>query len=135
MEPWKRQVQQFGVATGIILFIYLFFTHIDFGYQFHWAVLWEVNPTYGEVFGSWLIRGLFLTLEITVISTFVSLVLGTFFGIARLSTFKPLYWFATVYVEFFRNTPLLVQLFFWYFAFPWDCRMPRASFYMTTITN
>ena len=118
MEPWKRQVQQFGVVAGIALVIYLFFTHIDFGYQFHWAVLWEMNPTYEEVFGFWLIRGLLLTLEITLISTAVSLVLGTFFGIARLSTFKPLNWFATVYVEFFRNTPLLVQLFFWYFAFP-----------------
>ena len=117
-ESWKRPVQQFAVVAGIALVIYLFFTHIDFGYQFHWAVLWEVNPTYEEVFGVWLIRGLLLTIEITLISTVVSLLLGTFFGIARLSDFKPLYWFATVYVEFFRNTPLLVQLFFWYFAFP-----------------
>lgn len=118
IESWKRPVQQFGVVAGLALVIYLFFTHIDFGYQFHWAVLWEVNPTYEEVFGTWLIRGLLLTIEITLISTVVSLLLGTFFGIARLSDFKPLYWFATVYVEFFRNTPLLVQLFFWYFAFP-----------------
>ncbi len=118
MESWRRQVQQFGVVAGIALVIYLFFTHIDFGYQFHWAVLWEVNSTYKEVFGVWLIRGLLLTIEITLISTAVSLTLGTFFGIARLSTFRPLYWFATIYVEFFRNTPLLVQLFFWYFAFP-----------------
>jgi len=118
IESWKRPVQQFSVVAGLALVIYLFFTHIDFGYQFHWAVLWEVNPTYEEIFGVWLIRGLLLTIEITLISTVVSLLLGTFFGIARLSDFKPLYWFATVYVEFFRNTPLLVQLFFWYFAFP-----------------
>jgi len=118
IESWKRPVQQFAVVAGIALVIYLFFTNIDIGYQFHWAVLWELNPTYEEVFGVWLIRGLLLTIEITLISTAVSLALGTFFGIARLSTFKPLYWFATAYVEFFRNTPLLVQLFFWYFAFP-----------------
>ena len=118
IESWKRPVQQFAVVAGIALVIYLFFTNIDIGYQFHWAVLWELNPTYEEVFGVWLIRGLLLTIEITLISTAVSLTLGTFFGIARLSTFKPLYWFATAYVEFFRNTPLLVQLFFWYFAFP-----------------
>jgi len=118
IESWKRPVQQFGVVAGIALVIYLFFTHIDFGYQFHWAVLWELNPTYKEVFGLWLIRGLLLTIEISLISTVVSLLLGTFFGIARLSDFRPLYWFATAYVEFFRNTPLLVQLFFWYFAFP-----------------
>jgi polar amino acid transport system permease protein len=118
VESWKRPVQQFGVVAGLALIIYLFFTHIDFGYQFHWAVLWEMNPTYKEVFGVWLIRGLLLTIEISLISTVVSLLLGTFFGIARLSDFRPLYWFATAYVEFFRNTPLLVQLFFWYFAFP-----------------
>ncbi len=117
-ESWKRPAQQFGVVAGLALVIYLFFAHVDFGYQFHWAVLWELNPTYEEVFGIWLLRGLLLTIEITLISTVVSLLLGTFFGIARLSSFKPLYWFATVYVEFFRNTPLLVQLFFWYFAFP-----------------
>ena len=118
MDPWKRQVQQFAIVAGIALAIYLFFTHVDFGYDFHWAVLWEMNPTYQEVFGLWLLRGLLLTVEISLISTVISLLLGTFFGIARLSNFKPLYWFATAYVEFFRNTPLLVQLFFWYFAFP-----------------
>jgi len=118
MEPWKRQVQQFMIVAGIALAIYLFFTHLDFGYEFHWSVLWEMNPTYQEVFGVWLLRGLLITVEISLISTVISLLLGTFFGIARLSNFKPLYWFATVYVEFFRNTPLLVQLFFWYFAFP-----------------
>jgi len=118
MEPWKRQVQQFMIVAGIALAIYLFFAHIDFGYEFHWSVLWEMNPTYQEVFGVWLLRGLLITVEISLISTVISLLLGTFFGIARLSNFKPLYWFATVYVEFFRNTPLLVQLFFWYFAFP-----------------
>jgi len=118
MEPWKRQVQQFAIVAGMVLAIYLFFAHVDFGYDFQWAVLWEMNPTYQEVFGVWLLRGLLITIGISLISTVISLVLGTFFGIARLSSFKPLYWFATAYVEFFRNTPLLVQLFFWYFAFP-----------------
>ncbi len=118
MESWKHQVQQFAIVAGMVLAIYLFFAHVDFGYDFQWAVLWEMNPTYQEVFGVWLLRGLLITIEISLISTVISLVLGTFFGIARLSSFKPLYWFATAYVEFFRNTPLLVQLFFWYFAFP-----------------
>jgi len=107
-----------AVVAAIAIAIILFFTKVDFGYDFHWAVLWEMNPTYEEVFGIWLLRGLILTIEITLISTVVSLILGTLFGIARLSPFKPLYYFSTAFVEFFRNTPLLVQLFFWYFAFP-----------------
>jgi polar amino acid transport system permease protein len=118
MNSWKYLLQQMAVVAAIVVAIVLFFTHVDFGYDFHWAVIWEMNPTYEEVFGIWLLRGLILTLEITLISTIVSLILGTLFGIARLSQFKPLYYFSTAYVEFFRNTPLLVQLFFWYFAFP-----------------
>ncbi|RLB98282.1 MAG: amino acid ABC transporter permease [Deltaproteobacteria bacterium] len=118
METWKKTLQQIGVVAGLALIILGAFTRMDFGYDFHWAVLWEVNPTYKEVFGYWLLRGLVVTVQISLISAAVALVLGTLLGIARLSTFKPLRGFATAYVEFFRNTPLLVQLFFWYFAFP-----------------
>jgi polar amino acid transport system permease protein len=81
-------------------------------------VLYTVNQTYGEHFGFKLLDGLLLTLQITLLSSVAALLLGTFFGLGRLSHFKPLYWTSTAYVEFFRNTPLLVQLFFWYFAFP-----------------
>ncbi len=114
----SRLAQQFAVAAGIAFVIFLIFKHADFGYDFHWAVLYEVNPTYKEVFGVWLLKGLVLTIEISLISTFIALILGTITGIARLSRFKPAYYLSTAYVEFFRNTPLLVQLFFWYFAFP-----------------
>ncbi|MBN2284212.1 MAG: amino acid ABC transporter permease [Deltaproteobacteria bacterium] len=118
MNSWKQRLQQLSVVAGLAVLILIIFTQIDFGYDFHWAVLYEENPTYHEVFGKWLLRGLVVTIEISLISALVALVLGTFFGIARLSQFKPLYYFSTAYVEFFRNTPLLVQLFFWYFAFP-----------------
>ncbi|HOO37678.1 MAG TPA: amino acid ABC transporter permease [Deltaproteobacteria bacterium] len=118
MRSSKHTAQQFGVFAVIILILYVVFKHADFGYNFYWAVLYEVNPTYKEIFGYWLLRGLQLTIEISLISTGIALVLGTIFGIARLSEFKPTYYLATGYVEFFRNTPLLVQLFFWYFAFP-----------------
>lgn len=117
-ESLKYNLTQAGVVAVIGTAVYLFFTNMDFGYKFYWAVLYEVNPTYKEIFGLWLLRGLVLTIEITLISATVALVLGTLLGIARLSRFKPLFYFATAYVEFFRNTPLLVQLFFWYFAFP-----------------
>ncbi|HON96453.1 MAG TPA: ABC transporter permease subunit, partial [Deltaproteobacteria bacterium] len=114
----KYTLQQIGVVAFIILVVYAVFRHGDIGYDFHWAVLWEVNPTYKEIFGVWLLKGLYLTIKISLISTGIALLLGTIFGIARLSRFKPTYALATAYVEFFRNTPLLVQLFFWYFAFP-----------------
>ncbi|PIE70787.1 MAG: amino acid ABC transporter permease [Deltaproteobacteria bacterium] len=110
--------KQLGVLTGLALITAFVFSQIKLGYDFHWAVLYEVNPTYGERFGIWLLKGLLLTINISVISAALALVIGTLFGIARLSTFKPVYYIATWYVELFRNTPLLVQMFFWYFAFP-----------------
>jgi len=115
---FSRVTQQIGVTAGIAFVLSMIFLTADFGYDFHWAVLYEVNPTYKEVFGIWLLKGLVLTIKISLISTVIALILGTVFGIARLSRFRPVYYFATAYVEFFRNTPLLVQLFFWYFAFP-----------------
>jgi len=117
-QTTKQLLQQICVVAAIAFAFYLLFSHEQFGYDFNWAILWEVNPTYHEIFGLWLLKGLVLTLEITFISTGIALLLGTVFGIARLSRFKPTYAIATAYVEFFRNTPLLVQLFFWYFAFP-----------------
>jgi polar amino acid transport system permease protein len=117
-ESTRNLLQQIGVVTAIAFIFYLFFHFGKFGYHFYWPVLWEMNPTYKEIFGIWLLNGLIMTLKITVISTGIALVMGTIFGIARLSSFKPMYALATAYVEFFRNTPLLVQLFFWYFAFP-----------------
>jgi polar amino acid transport system permease protein len=117
-DSTKNLLQQICVICAIIVAVFLLFKHARFDYKFYWAVLWEVNPTYKEIFGLWLLKGLLLTLEISLISTGIALVMGTIFGIARLSRFTPTYAIATAYVEFFRNTPLLVQLFFWYFAFP-----------------
>ncbi|NEP15406.1 MAG: amino acid ABC transporter permease [Leptolyngbya sp. SIO4C1] len=65
-----------------------------------------------------LLLGAVITLQLTVVSVFLGLILGTLIGIARLSKFKPLSVLARVYVDFFRGTPLLVQLFMIYFGIP-----------------
>lgn len=62
--------------------------------------------------------GLWLTVQLSVISLLGSVVIGTFVAIARISPLAPLRWLGTSFVEFFRNTPLLVQLFFLFFAAP-----------------
>ena len=50
----------------------------------------------------------------------MGVVLGAFFGallaLMKLSSFKPLKWLATVYIEFIRGTPLLVQVFLVFFG-------------------
>jgi aspartate/glutamate/glutamine transport system permease protein len=63
--------------------------------------------------------GLWITLQLAVLSLLGSFVLGTLIALVRVSPLPPLRWVGTGYVEFFRNTPLLVQLFFLYFATPY----------------
>jgi general L-amino acid transport system permease protein len=60
--------------------------------------------------------GLLNTLLVSVIGIFFATILGFTIGIARLSSNWVISRLATVYVEIIRNIPLLLQLFFWYFA-------------------
>ena len=63
--------------------------------------------------------GLWITIQLSLLSLLGSLVLGTLIAVLRVSPLAPLRWIGAGYVEFFRNTPLLVQLFFLYFATPY----------------
>ncbi len=60
------------------------------------------------------IRGLGVTLGLTVISMVLGVVLGLLLAVARLSDHRLLRGLAGLYIWFFRGTPLLVQLIFWY---------------------
>jgi len=62
--------------------------------------------------------GILITVIITVSSFVLVLVLGLFGGLGRLSQNRFIYALATVYVEIVRGIPLLVQLIWWYYAFP-----------------
>jgi general L-amino acid transport system permease protein len=64
-----------------------------------------------------IVVGLVNTLRIMVLGIILATIIGLIVGIARLSNNWLLRKLALVYVELFRNTPLLLQLFFWYFAF------------------
>ena len=60
--------------------------------------------------------GLINSLKITFLGIFIATCLGILIGISRLSNNWLVSKIASVYIEIFRNTPLLLQLFFWYFA-------------------
>ena len=60
--------------------------------------------------------GLLNTLLVAFIGIILSTILGIIVGIARLSPNYLIERTAAFYVEFFRNVPLLLQIFFWYFA-------------------
>ncbi|BBG60837.1 MULTISPECIES: amino acid ABC transporter permease [Providencia] len=69
-------------------------------------------PQYLEWFG----YGFLLTVWISVCTIIAATLLGFIVASARDSQIAPLRWFVSAYISIFRNTPLLVQLFFWYFA-------------------
>ncbi len=81
-------------------------------YQFKWSVLWSGQSA------SWLLQGLVTTLELSALAWLLALALGILAGALRTVQFKPLRAIAVFYVEFFRNVPLLVWMFFWYFGVP-----------------
>jgi len=66
----------------------------------------------------WLLDGLWMTLRISLLVVVLSTLLGFFLALARSSRRKALAVPASAYTALFRNTPLLVQLFFWYFGVP-----------------
>ena len=81
-------------------------------YRFDWSVLWTGQS------GQWLLSGLITTLELSVCAWILAVVLGIVSGALRTVPYRGLRAIATFYVEFFRNVPLLVWMFFWYFAVP-----------------
>ena len=74
--------------------------------------------------GGWLLQGLITTLELSVLAWLLAVFLGILAGALRTVPFAPLRAIAVFYVEFFRNVPLLVWMFFWYFGVP--PLLPRA---------
>ena len=81
-------------------------------YTFDWSVLWTGQS------GQWLLSGLITTLELSALAWIVAVALGIASGAFRTVRYRPLRALATAYVEFFRNVPLLVWMFFWYFGVP-----------------
>ncbi|MDQ0272717.1 putative glutamine transport system permease protein [Cytobacillus purgationiresistens] len=64
------------------------------------------------------LEGFKITLISSVIALIASLLLGAFIAVLRIAPYKPLNWFGTAYVEFFRNIPLLVIMLSVYLIFP-----------------
>jgi polar amino acid transport system permease protein len=62
--------------------------------------------------------GIWTTMSLTGISFLLVLLVGLLVALARISKSKALVGISTVYVEVIRGIPLMVQLIFWYFAFP-----------------
>jgi len=64
------------------------------------------------------LKGVFLTMEISFLAILIGLPIGILGAVARTSRFKILNLVGAVYVEVFRNTPLLIQIFIIFFGLP-----------------
>lgn len=84
---------------------------------------YDETHTYGDTF----FVGLLNTLLVSVMGIVTATILGFIIGVARLSSNWLIAKIATVYVEILRNIPLLLQIFFWYFAVLSTLPHPRDS--------
>lgn len=80
------------------------------GYKFDWGVVVEYFPL--------MLRGLVTTLEITIITIVISMLAAVLVAVMRMSKIEVVRWVAQGYIELFRCTPLLVQLFWIFYAMP-----------------
>ena len=148
----KKIIPQLITIFAIIL-VFGFFTYnaqinmdnrgIEFGYGFlkqessldvqFSLIEYDGSHSYARAY----LVGLLNTLLVSFIGIILSTIIGVIVGISRLSPNFLIRNFAGFYVEFFRNIPLLLQIFFWYFAalralpLPQDAEAWFGSTYMT----
>ncbi|MBY0570268.1 MAG: amino acid ABC transporter permease [Burkholderiaceae bacterium] len=106
-------------------------------YNWNWNIFWEAAPDGGGTYFDSLLSGVLWTLATAALAWIIALVLGAIIGTIRTAPNKWAAKLANGYVELFRNIPLLVQMFLWYFVMPelvptamgnWLKSLPNAPF-------
>lgn len=87
-------------------------------YNWNWDIFLSPTPSGESTYLGWLLDGLQWTLTLSLGAWIMALVLGIGLGVLRTVPNRLLAGSAAAYVEVFRNVPLLVQLFIWYFVLP-----------------
>ncbi|MDS1772403.1 amino acid ABC transporter permease [Vibrio vulnificus] len=107
-----------GIATGFD------FLSQEAGFGIGLTLIeYDETFSYGRTF----VIGLLNTALVSFLGIILATVLGFVIGIARLSSNWLMSRFAAIYIEIFRNIPLLLQIFFWYFAVLQALPSPRQS--------
>jgi glutamate/aspartate transport system permease protein len=111
-------------------------------YTWNWGIFWELSPDASGTYMQTLFKGLGWTLATGLTAWVLALALGAIVGTLRTT---PLTWavrLGDAYVELFRNIPLLVQMFLWFFVVPellptdlgrWVKQLPDASFWTAVV--
>ncbi len=111
-------------------------------YHWNWGIFWELSPDASGTYLQTLFNGLRWTLATGMTAWVIALALGLVIGTVRTT---PLVWavrLGNAYVELFRNIPLLVQMFLWFFVVPellptslgsWLKQLPNSSFWTAVV--
>ena len=107
-----------------------------------WRIFFQELPGGGEEYWQLIVSGIYWTLAVSACAWVIALVIGSVIGTIRTTQQPWLVRFGNAWVELFRNIPLLVQMFLWYFVLPevlptdigdWLKQLPDASFYTAVV--
>lgn len=113
-----QNLEQRGISTGFG------FLANESGFGILQSLIdYSESSSFGRVF----VVGLLNTLVVSVLGIVLATLLGFLIGVARLSHNWLIAQLAGAYIEVFRNVPLLLQIFFWYFAVLRTLPLPRDS--------
>jgi general L-amino acid transport system permease protein len=116
-----HNLEQRGITTGFS------FLNQKAGFGIIQSLIpYSENSTYGRTF----VVGLVNTVLVSALGIVCATILGFIIGVARLSSNWLISKMAAVYIEIFRNLPLLLQIFFWYFAVLRTLPSPRNSMHL-----
>jgi len=111
-HPWRWVTSVVIVVLVLMLVNTLLFSHVVRGGTREGRFQWGVVGHY--LFATPVLKGIVITLELTVIAMVAGVTIGVLLAVMRLSPSPLLSGAAWIYIWFFRGTPVLVQLFFWY---------------------
>ena len=107
-------------------------------YNWNWNIFWQASPEGAGTYAQLLLSGLYWTILTAACAWVIALSIGSVMGVMRTLPSKTANFIGTCWVELFRNIPILVQLFLWFYVFPevlpkaWGTalkQMPNAAFY------
>lgn len=87
-------------------------------YHWDWGIFFKSTGIGEEIYLHWFITGLGWTIALSLSGWLIAMLLGTVLGVLRTLPQRGLSSIGAAYVNLFRNVPLLVQLFVWYFVLP-----------------
>ncbi|KAA8731878.1 amino acid ABC transporter permease [Acinetobacter qingfengensis] len=103
-------------------------------YNWNWAVLLQPTGVDNTTYLQWVLVGLGWLCLIAVVAWTIALVLGSLLGILRTLPNKTARTIGTTYVTIFRNIPLLIQLFIWFYVAPNFLPEPIKSWWMNDLS-